>query len=115
MRGDKVGEGEAEVLRPREPGEDEMLWQLGEDSDEEGENEDAMHAQEEGVPHPRKRDLHQETDDGEGSHRLEDKGERTGLMHGGDEEDDEVVSGSSSSTRIAQEDEFGEWKNDRTR
>lgn len=113
---DKSVEGEAEALRPREPGEDETLWQLGEDSDEEDGRGNAMHAQEEGVPRPRRRDSQKGTEDAESSHRSGGKGERAGLMHRDDGEDDDEVSGSSGSTRVAREDEYGEWQDpDRTR
>ncbi|KAF8493638.1 hypothetical protein JB92DRAFT_2998388 [Gautieria morchelliformis] len=112
----KGAEGDLEALRPMDPGEDEMVWQLGEDSDEEGGHDDAMHVQGGGVPRPRRRESHRGTDDGESSRQSGARDERTGLMHEGDEEDDEVVSGSSGSTRVAREDEFGDWNHtDRTR
>lgn len=109
----KSGEGEAEALRLREPGEEETLWQVGDDSDEEYDH-NATHAQEEGVARPRRRDS--QKGDGESSPQLGGNGERTRLIHRGDEEDDGVVSGSSGSTRVAREDEFGDWHDaDRTR
>lgn len=111
MNDSKGGEGEEEILRPGEPGDDDLQWQLGDDSDEEDGHENAMHAQTGGVSPPRRQDSHEGADDGAGSRSSQSKGERTGLIRGEDEDDDEVISGSSSSTRIAREDEFGQWKN----
>ena len=105
----KGGDGEAEALRLREPGEDEVVWQLGEDSDEE-DRHDAC-AQEPGAVRPRvrRRDTRGEDGEpGEGSRGL-GRGERTELMED-DIEEAEERSGSSSSTRVTPEDEFGEWK-----
>ncbi|KAF8590987.1 hypothetical protein K439DRAFT_1381430 [Ramaria rubella] len=102
----KSEEGEAEALRSAEPGEDEVVWQLGEDSDDEGDHE--------GRPsRPRRRESRKEGD-AEGSGH---EPERTGLMQEDDEDEgEETESGSSSSTRVAQEGEFGEWTAaDRTR
>jgi len=99
-KGETHGEGEAEALRQREPGEEEVVWQLGEDSDEEDGGQ--TREQEEGkvrrrsgsVPH------------GEGSHGPGPGEERRGLMREDEDGEDE----NSESTRVAKDDEeFGDW------
>ncbi|KIJ39500.1 hypothetical protein M422DRAFT_68829 [Sphaerobolus stellatus SS14] len=84
-------------LHEREPGvvEEETLWQVGDDSDE----EDAD-GHEEDRPQARRRESRSKQDEPE-------DGERSGLMRE-EHNDDEpgLASGSSSSTRV---DDFGDW------
>ena len=107
------GDDEEEAnLREPGVGESELVWQIGDDSDE----EDGHHEHDADHPKARRRESRGK---GDGEEILD--GERAGLMREDDvdHDHDEAASGSSSSTRVggADADEFGEWKaatNDRT-
>ncbi|GJJ06567.1 hypothetical protein Clacol_000760 [Clathrus columnatus] len=108
-------DGEEAGLHRPEPGEEEVLWQLGDDSDEE---EGSAHQtaparnMDEGRSQPRRRESHKYVPSSTSI-----SAEHAGLIHQGDDEHDgggggdgEEGSGSSGSSLTHVEETFGDWK-----
>lgn len=105
--GDEEDSEEAGLRQP-EPGEDETMWQLGEDSGDEGDHQAAPVPEDEGKPpQPRRRESHKYVPS-----TASVSAEHAGLMQKEDEDgDDEGGPGSrGSSLTHVEDDTFGDWQ-----